>query len=315
LFKHALVQDAAYGTLLRGPRQLLHARIADTLLPASGENAPPEIIAHHLQNAGRPVEAIEHWREAGEQAARRAAYREAIAHFHRALLLIKDRPEAAERWRAELAILSRLAPALMNVHGRSAPEVGEAVERAAEVGGRLESSADLAPSIANLWLFSYYRGRLDRADEICSDLFRIARELDDPEIMLQAHHAAWPTRWVRGRLAEASEHVNAGLTLYDEERHAHHRHVYLGHDPAACALGVGASVQWALGYPLRAMRREGEAVTLARRLRHAPSLAQALRAVCQSQVARGDGSAVIAAATELLGLSEEHGFSSRGPSL
>jgi predicted ATPase len=108
-------------------------------------------------------------------------------------------------------------------------------------------------------------------------------------------------------LVEASEHVDAGLTLYDEERHAHHRYVYLGHDPAVCALGIGASVQWSLGYPARAMRSEAKAVTLARRLLHAPSLAQALRAVCQSQVARGDRAAVIATATELLGLSEEHG--------
>jgi class 3 adenylate cyclase/tetratricopeptide (TPR) repeat protein len=114
LFKHALVQDAAYGTLLRGPRQLLHARIADALLSTGGERpaAAPEIIAHHLQNAGRPVEAIVYWREAGERVVRRAADREAIEHFRRALSLLQAQPETAERWRAELAILSQLAPAL-----------------------------------------------------------------------------------------------------------------------------------------------------------------------------------------------------------
>src|SRR4029077_17027842 len=129
------------------------------------------------------------------------------------------------------------------------------VERAAAVGRRLESSAELAPAIANLWLFNIHRGQLDRADEISSDLFRIARELDDPEIMLQAHHAACPTCWVRGLWAKASEHCDAVLALYDEERHAHHRYVYLGHDPAVCVLGNSASVEWALGYPLRARRR------------------------------------------------------------
>src|SRR5216683_775061 len=101
LFKHALVQEAAYGTLLRGPRQLLHARIADTLLSATEEKptVAPEITAHHLQNAGRSGEAIVYWREAGEQAVRRAANREAVAHFRRALSLIEAQPEAAERWR------------------------------------------------------------------------------------------------------------------------------------------------------------------------------------------------------------------------
>jgi class 3 adenylate cyclase len=173
LFKHALVQDAAYGTLLRGPRRLLHARIADALLSPTGERPAiaPEIIAHHLQSAGRAVAAIDHWREAGEQAVRRAANREAIGHLRRALLLLDAQPETAERWRAELAILSRLSPALLSVYGRSAPQVGEAVDRAVQVGRQLETSADLAPSIANLWIFEIARVDLTeptRFPMICS---------------------------------------------------------------------------------------------------------------------------------------------------
>jgi predicted ATPase len=306
-FKHALVQDAAYGTLLRGPRQLLHGRTADALLSTTGETsaAEPEIIAHHLQSAGRSAEAIVYWREAGERAVRRAANREAIGHLRRALLLLETQPETTKRWRVELAVLSQLSSTLMNVYGWSAPEVGEAIERATLVGHRLESSADLAPSIVNLWFFNIYHGRLDRADEISADLFRIARELDDPEIQLQAHHTAWPLRWMSGQLAQASEHIEAGLRLYDEERHAHHRYVYLGHDPAACALSMDAYVQWALGYPIRAVHREEEAVALARRSHHPSSLAGALWLVCGSQAARGDRAAVVASATELLGLSEE----------
>jgi class 3 adenylate cyclase/predicted ATPase len=307
LFKHALVQDAAYGTLLRGPRQLLHARIADALLSATDEKptAAPEIIAHHLQNAGRLVEAIDHWREAAEQALRHGANREAIGHLRRALSLLDAQPQRTARWRAELAVLSQLSSALMAVYGWSAPEIGEAIERAAQVGRRLESSVDLAPSIANLWFFNIYHGRLDRADEISADLFRLARELKDPEIRLQAHHSAWPLRWLRGQLTEASEHIGAGLGLYDEERHAHHRYVYLGHDPAACALAMDAYVQWALGYPVRAARREEEAVAQARRSLHPPSLAGALWLVCGSEAGRGDRAAVVGSATELLRLSAE----------
>jgi predicted ATPase len=307
LFKHTLVQDAAYGTLLRGPRRLLHDRIADALLSTTGEKsaAEPEIIAHHLQSAGRSAEAIGYWREAGEQAVRRAANREAIGHLRRALLLIDTQPETTERWRAELAVLSQLSSALMNVYGWSAPEVGEAIERATLVGHRLESSADLGPSIVNLWFFNIYLGRLDRSDRISADLFRIARDLDDPEILLQAHHTAWPLRWLGGQLREASEHIEAGLRLYDEERHAHHRYVYLGHDPAGCALAMDAYVQWARGYPVRATRREEEAIALARRLHHAQSVAGILWLVCGSQAGRGDRAAVIASASELLILSEE----------
>jgi predicted ATPase len=307
LFKHALVRDAAYGTLLRGPRQLLHGRIADTLLAATPPTAP-EIVAHHLQNAGRPTEAVDYWRQAGEQAVRRAANREAIVHFRRALALLEPQPETAERWRSELAILSQLAPALMSVHGWTTPEAGEAVERAAAVGRRLESSADLAPSIANLWLYNVAQARLDRANEISTDLFRIAGELDDPGVLLQAYHCAWPAAWHRGRFAQAGEQIEAGLRLYDEKRHAHHRNVYLGHDPAVCALGINASVQVALGFPARVSRLEAETIALARKLEHAPSLAVAFWFVCEARAAGGDAAAIFAPAQELLRMSEEGGL-------
>jgi len=310
LFKHALVQEAAYGTLLRAPRQLLHARVADALLPADGEKetAAPEVIAHHLESAGRSAEAIHYWREAGEQAARRAANREAIEHFRRALSLLETRPESPERWRVELAVLSQLAPALMSVHGWSAREGGEVVERAADVGRRLESVAELAPSIANLWLFYSGCGRVDQADKISADLFRIARELDDPEVLLQAHHSAWVLEMNRGLFAKGSEHIEVGLSLYDEERHAHHRHVYVGHDPGVCALIMSAKAHWALGHPEKARYLVGETLVLARRLQHAPSLAHALTYACEVQTVLSDVSAVKAAASELVALSDEQGL-------
>jgi hypothetical protein len=79
-----------------------------------------------------------------------------------------------------------------------------------------------------LAVFNIYRGRLDEAEKASADLFRIARELDNPEIMLQAHHCAWPVRWHRGRFAQALAHADTGLGLYEEERYAHHRHLYFG---------------------------------------------------------------------------------------
>ena len=310
LFKHALVQEATLGTLLRGSRQLLHGRIADALISKNGESpAAPEVVAHHLQSAGRSTDAVAYWRKAGEQAARRAANREAIGHFRRALALVETQPSTTERWRAELAVLSQLTPVLMSVYGWSGLEAGEVVERAAEIARRLPSSAELAPSIANLWMFNQGRGRLDRAGEISADLFRIARDLNDPEILLQAHHCSWPTCLFGGLLREAKEHIDAGLSLYDGQRHAHHRYTYIGHDPAACALGSGAFVEWALGYPIQARWLEVEAVALAQRLQHPPSMAQTLRHVCDAQAARGDAAAVITTAANFLRVSEEHGLS------
>ena len=307
LFKHALVQDAAYGTLLRARRQELHAHVAAVLEQHFADlvERQPELLAHHLQNAGRSAEALRYWRQAGEQAIRRAANCEAVGHLRRALALLDGQPESAEHWREELAILSRLSPALMSIYGWSAPEVGDAVEHAAAVGRRLESSADLAPSVANLWLYNFSQARLDRADEISADLFRIARELDDPEIQLQAHHSAWPTLWHRGSFGQASEHIDAALRLYDEDHHAHHCNVYLGHDPAVCGLGINASVQYALGKPSRVPPLEAEAIALARRRRHPPTVAHALWLVCEARVARSEGEGLTAIVAELLQLSEE----------
>ena len=307
LFKHALVQDAAYGTLLRARRQELHAHVAAVLEQHFADlvERQPELLAQHLQNAGRSAEALRYWRQAGEQAIRRAANCEAVGHLRRALALLDGQPESAEHWREELAILSRLSPALMSIYGWSAPEVGDAVEHAAAVGRRLESSADLAPSVANLWLYNFSQARLDRADEISADLFRIARELDDPEIQLQAHHSAWPTLWHRGSFGLASEHIDAALGLYDEDHHAHHCNVYLGHDPAVCGLGINASVQYALGKPSRVPPLEAETIALARRRRHPPTVAHALWLVCEARVARLEGEGLTAIVTELLQLSEE----------
>jgi class 3 adenylate cyclase/tetratricopeptide (TPR) repeat protein len=309
LFKHALVQDAAYSTLLRGARRNLHAHIADALLAVSQtESVAPEIVALHMQSAERPAEAIVYWQKAGEQSVRHANNREAVAHFHRALSLLEAQPQTSERWRTELTILSQLGPALMSVHGWAAAEVGEVVERAADVGRRLESSQELVPSIANLWIFHYANGRLDAAEKISEDLLRIARELNSPEVLLQAHHTAWPVRWGRGALTEAVEHIDAGLALYDEERHAHHRYHYLGHDPAVCGLAIASQLHSALGHPTRARDMGNRALTLARRLKHEPTLAHGLWFVIESQMTCRDIAAVAAGTAELVKLAEQYGL-------
>jgi class 3 adenylate cyclase/tetratricopeptide (TPR) repeat protein len=310
LFKHALVQDAAYGTLLRSSRRQLHGRIADVLEKEFPEivEVQPELLAKHCAEAGLNEQAIRYWRRAGEKAVRRASNREAIGHFSQALTLNEKQPPDVGRSLTELAILSQLGPALMSVHGWSAPQVGIAFERAEHLARELESSIDLAPPLAGLWLFRTARGQFSRAEEITKELFNVAQTLHDPDILLQAHHCAWPIHWFRGALTEAKDHADAGMALYDEVRHARHRFLYLGHDPAVCALSIMSVLQWLLGYAAQGMQLECNAIDLARRLHHAPTLAHALWFVCQAQVTRRDAAAVIKTADELLTLSEEHGL-------
>ena len=310
LFKHALVQDAAYGTLLRERRRALHARIADAIEESFADIAEnqPELLAKHCAEAGSDERATKYWRAAGEKAVRRASNREAIGHFRQALALNEKQAPDEERSLTELAILSQLGPALMSVHGWSAPEVGTAFERAEYLARELKRSSDLAPPLAGLWLFHTARGRFSRAEEITKEIFNVAEALNDPEILLQAHHCAWPIRWFRGELTDAKAHADAGLSLYDEIRHVKHRFLYLGHDPAVCALSIKSVLQWALGQPAQGAQSERDAIDLARRLQHVPSLAHALWFVCQAQVARGDTIAVEKTGEELLTLSEEHGL-------
>jgi len=154
---------------------------------------------------------------------------------------------------------------------------------------------------------------------ITQELFNVAHTLHDPDVLLQAHHCAWPICWFRGAPNDAKSHAEAGIDLYDEARHAGHRFLYLGHDPAVCALSINAVVHWLLGYPVQSMQLERQALDLAWRLHHAPSLAHALWFICQAQSARGDGAAAKTTANELLTaakttanelltLSEEHGL-------
>lgn len=161
-FKHALVQDAAYSTLLRGARQQLHARIAAALEQRLPEvvQTQPEMLARHCTEAGLVDHAVVHWRNAGDQAMRRAANREAIAHFRQALSLNEARPDDIDRRRVELAILAHLGPALISLHGWATPEVGAAYERADEVARQLKSSADLVPSLMGLCSFYMNRGHI-----------------------------------------------------------------------------------------------------------------------------------------------------------
>ena len=314
LFKHVLVRDAAYGSLLRNQRQQLHALIAAAVETQFPEivATQPEWLAQHCDEAGWPEKATQYWRAAGEQAVRRAANVEAIEHFRRALLRNAERSAGVESARTELATLSQLGPALMSIHGWAAPVVGEVLERAASVARQLETSRDLAAPLTSLWLFRYARGELDQSDEISDEIFRIAQKLDDPELTLQAHHAAAPLRWVRGFHSEANRHFESCLGLYDEERHAQHRYLYMGHDPAVCAMAVGASVKWALGFPDQAAGLEQRALVLARRLQHIPSLAHALSFNAQSQVLRRDVAAVAASTEELLPICQEYKLAQPG---
>ncbi len=315
LFKHALVQDAAYGTLLRGPRQELHARIAaaiETGMPERVEREP-ELLAHHHAEAGQPETAVGYWLAAGRLAARRSANSEAVAHLRRGIAAVRGLPETVERNRQELALLLALGPALLSSRGFGDADASTGYERAAELARRLGDDRDRFAATWGLWITIESRAK-SASDHIrlrlqyLGEMIEAAERTGDAELLLQAHHSSWSTRIWNGEFASAIEHVRAGLALYDPERHRHHALMYGGHDPGVCGKGQGAVALWALGWPDQAVQSARESIALGEALDHLPSLVHSLWFATSVYFLRRQAADVLAFSTRLLALGSEHGL-------
>jgi predicted ATPase/class 3 adenylate cyclase len=245
-FKHALVQEVAYQTLLRSRRRELHTLIAKGLqrhFPQQTRDAP-ELLAHHWTQAGDIERAVACWLAAGERACERSEYNEAIGHLRKGIDLIEELPDATQRRDQELALLLALGPPLMMVTGAGTPEVARLYERALEICEGLPTSGlDFAARWGSWRAAKDNRAGLERAD----DLLRLARELGEPAHLVQAHHCQWATLYMLGAHEACCRHAEEGIRLYDPERHRLQAHLYGGHDPKVCALGERALSSWLLG--------------------------------------------------------------------
>ena len=268
LFKHALVQDAAYSTLLRGRRQELHARVAATLEAHFADlvEHQPELLAHHLTSAGNTERAVEQWLKAGRHAAARLAYLEAIGHFERGLGLLHSLPESPVRDGSEIKLQLALGLCLFTAKGAVAAM--PAYTRAHELAESSGETQQRFEALYGVWQSTFTSGGIAAADPFSERLLRMAEREADIGLRLQAHHSAWSTWSLGGDPAKAREHADAGRLLYDPEKHASHRLVYGGHDPGVCAGSIGAQAEWLLGYPEKALASVADALALAERIAH-----------------------------------------------
>ena len=274
LFKHALVQDAAYGTLLRSKRQELHARVATALeqrFPDLVERQP-ELLAHHLTAAGDIDRAVDQWLKAGQYAAARLARLEAIRHFDRGLATLALLQEGPARDGRETELQLARGLSLFTAKGFISAEAAEAYARARELAERRGDAYQLFTAVFGLWQSTTSAGRILDCHGLSDRLQQLTADNADSELRLQAHHSAWTTHLFAGRPAAAREHCNEGRRLYNPERHQHHRLLYGGHDPGVCAGYIGAQVNWLLGYPERALEIGNESLVLAERIAHPFSL-------------------------------------------
>ena len=250
LFKHALVQDAAYSTLLRGRRQELHARVAAALEEHFADlvERQPELLAHHLTAAGDTERAVDQWLKAGQHAAERSAHREAIGHFNRGLASLGSLPETPERDRQEVELRLANGVSLITANGFASPDAAEAYTRARDLCERRGDTYHLLVALFGLWNFAR-TSDFDAARDLSHRMLVLTRNHDDIGLRLQAHHAAWTTNFFRGELFPGRSQCEEGRRLYDFERHRSHAMLYGGHDPGVCARIIGGFTNWLIGYP------------------------------------------------------------------
>ena len=226
-FKHALVQDAAYSTLLRGRRQELHARIAQALEERFPETAAsmPELLAHHCTEAGLAKTAIEYWLRAGRQAISRSANLEAVAQFRKGLSLLQILPDDPVCRQNELDLQVGLGEALIAAKGWSASEVPQVYQRARQLCEQLQQTSQLLAVLYGLFAYYHVRGEADRALEVASDLLNYAQRRSDPTGLLMGYKAVGLALFCHGKLKTARQHMEAALGHYNSA--PAHSHAFL----------------------------------------------------------------------------------------
>jgi class 3 adenylate cyclase/tetratricopeptide (TPR) repeat protein len=307
IFKHALMRDAAYDSLLRARRQTLHERIGMALEAhfPSVVAEEPEQLAHHFGTAGLANAAAHYHERAGDRAAARSAYNEAVAHFSAALNETRKLPDTARR---ELTLLLKLNPALSILKSPQSREFEDFSRRAYEIAQGLGDGPELFKATWHLWFSDNMGRRSEPALARAEELVALGERLRDEDLLLEAIHCRWATAFFRGDHAVAFNDSREGVRRYDPARHHRLGAAFGGHDPGVCAHAVHG-VTLALSGRFDAARVSIEAaVGLAERLGQPHSLAHAyFEAALASQIA-GDRVAVDHASRRLVDIAERYEF-------
>jgi predicted ATPase len=309
VFKHALIQETAYESLLKSTRQHYHQRIAQVLEGQFTETAEvqPELLAHHYTEGGLTEQAVHYWYHAGQSAVQRSAHVEAISHLTKGLEVLKTLPDAPERTQQELTLQIALGVPLQASMGWAAPEVEKAFTRARELCRQLGETPDLFPVLKGLRVFYHLRADFQAARELGEQCLRLAQRQRDPALLLEAHRALAPTLYCLGELAPARMHLEQAMALYDPQQHRSHAFLY-GENPRVSCCSYAAWVLWGLGYPDQALQRSHEALALAHELAHPHSLAYALFYDAVLYGFRRENQGAQARAETLMGLSTDQEF-------
>jgi class 3 adenylate cyclase/predicted ATPase len=308
-FKHALVQDAAHGSLLRSSRQQLHAQIAGALETSSPElmDSQPELLAQHYAEAGFVEKSVACWGKAGRRSIDRSAMAEAAAQLQKGLDQLALLPNDLARQRQELEFCSALAGVLNAVKGFAAPETGLAYARARGLWEQLGCPREFLGVPVGQSRYHAVHGELHLARRLHEDLLSLSRQRNDPAGLVLGHSSSGRNLMLAGRFASSRSHLEEALALYDPISHRAlvHQAGFHPHVDSQAFLGIALLC---LGYPDQALARSNAAIAEARKLAHPPSLAVSLNMGTLPLWLVGDNAALEARAHELAAVAAEQSF-------
>jgi predicted ATPase len=308
-FKHALVQDAAYASMLRDDRKNLHRRIATALHDKFSELAAsqPELLAHHFAQAGELKSAISYWLKAGQQASRRSAFVEATTHLQMALKHLPDLPDNAERDQLELQLLQSLASASIAARGFGAAETMQALNRALQLCEKSSGPSLTFPVLNGMVGVHMMRGEFETALAVAQELLTRAEQQGDTTALLMGHRVLGMSLFVIGKLEEARQHLRKAIELYEPKRHAPLALIF-SHDFKATAetyLGLATAIA---GSPEDGIRHCISALAYAEELRHPHSICYVLPFLAGAYLVAGNADDALPVAERTMALSNEYGF-------
>jgi class 3 adenylate cyclase/predicted ATPase len=308
-FKHALVQEAAYGTLPKKPRRALHARIARTLENRFPERVTmePELLAYHYEQAGLTGAAVDYWYRAARRDAERSANIEALNHFHRALELLKDLPQDPERNALELELLLARGAPLLSVKGYASDDMEHNYRRAKDLLQENSSPVHQFRAMWGLWVFHLVKGQLANAHGLAENLLSLANREQSSYLLIKSREALGSTYFFLGRFDEARTHLFAAKSLHDPNQHRSHTLLY-GQDPGITARISLARTLWILGEVEQVDTLALEAIGMAREFAHPFTLVFTLTFLSWIYSALRDANRTLELADEAIAVSTQYSF-------
>jgi serine/threonine protein kinase/predicted ATPase len=310
IFKHALLEDALYNTLVKGKRQQFHRRIGEALETRFPQIVAthPELVAHHFTEANLAEAAVGYWIKAGLQSRARSAENEAIGHLTKGLVLLESLAGTRAHDEQKLKILTMLAPAHIAVRGYAAPEVGPTLFRARELCQQIGDEPQLFGILLGEWEWHLVRGDLRQCSDLAADGMALAERGGDPGILMEALFMPGATMFYRAQFADARVCFEKAVAAYDDRERTRFWTDHTGHNAGVTHRCYLALALWHLGYPDQALTLDRATHALARSIGHAFSLGHAVDFTAFLYHYCRLGTEVEKAADEEMAIATEQGF-------